>query len=149
MADKDAKPGEDKGAYKAPEGSSAEFQLKLDDQALKNRAETQWIVLRKEDKPKAEMFCTVYAASTEKDRPVTFVFNGGPGGVEGVLYTGFLFFHLGFGGRTHIGRGVGSMTSGMGPASMASRSCSSAESTSLGGACGSHPGPNPSAENSV
>ncbi len=67
------------GPYTPPKGSEADFQIQLEDRLLDYHAEAKWIVLRKEEKPKAEVFCTVYTVPAEKDRPVTFVFNGGPG----------------------------------------------------------------------
>jgi carboxypeptidase C (cathepsin A) len=80
----------EKAAYKAPKGSGADFSLELADHSLEFRAEAQWIVLRKDDKPKAEMFCTTYTVSGEQNRPVTFVFNGGPGASSVYLHMGAL-----------------------------------------------------------
>ncbi|MEX0330445.1 MAG: S10 family peptidase [Puniceicoccaceae bacterium] len=74
--------------YKAPEGSKADFTIELDGQGLNYQAETQWIVLRKDDKPKAEMFSTAYTVPGEGHRPVTFVFNGGPGASSVYLHMG-------------------------------------------------------------
>jgi carboxypeptidase C (cathepsin A) len=90
MADKDTsnKAPEKEPKYKAPEGSKADFQITLDDQVIDYQAEAQWIVLRKDDKPKAEMFCTAYTVPSKKDRPVTFVFNGGPGASSVYLHMG-------------------------------------------------------------
>jgi carboxypeptidase C (cathepsin A) len=49
----------------------------------------KWIVLRKEDKPIAELFSTSYVASSaDSARPVTFVFNGGPGAASAYLHVG-------------------------------------------------------------
>jgi len=81
-----AKATEDK--YKAPEGKGADLRLELEGGGLDYRAEAQWIVLRKDDKPKAEMFCTAYTVSSDSDRPVTFVFNGGPGASSVYLHMG-------------------------------------------------------------
>ena len=40
----------------------------------------KWLVLRKKEKPAAEIFSVSYVADRDdEDRPVTFVFNGGPG----------------------------------------------------------------------
>ncbi len=44
-------------------------------------ASAKWLVLRKKEKPAAEIFSVSYVAEGgDEDRPVTFVFNGGPGG---------------------------------------------------------------------
>jgi carboxypeptidase C (cathepsin A) len=48
----------------------------------------KWIVLRKKDKPAAEMFFVSYVARSEAERPVTFVFNGGPGASSAFLHMG-------------------------------------------------------------
>jgi carboxypeptidase C (cathepsin A) len=45
-------------------------------------------VLRKKEKPAAEMFSVSYVADREADRPVTFVFNGGPGASSAYLHMG-------------------------------------------------------------
>ncbi|WP_116951896.1 S10 family peptidase [Jiangella endophytica] len=48
-----------------------------------------WTVLRKHDKPTAELFSTSYVApSGDLTRPVTFVFNGGPGAASAYLHIG-------------------------------------------------------------
>ncbi len=50
-----------------------------------------WTVLRKEDKPLAEVFSTSYVATTtDAARPVTFVFNGGPGASSAYLHVGLV-----------------------------------------------------------
>jgi len=51
-------------------------------------ASADWIVLRKKDKPAAEMFSVSYVAHGDGDRPVTFVFNGGPGASSAYLHMG-------------------------------------------------------------
>jgi carboxypeptidase C (cathepsin A) len=47
-----------------------------------------WIVLRKKEKPSAEIFSVSYVARSDADRPVTFVFNGGPGASSAFLHMG-------------------------------------------------------------
>ena len=83
-----AKTDDGKAEYKGPKGSGADFSIQLSHHAMDYHAEAQWIVLRKDDKPKAEMFCTAYTVSGEADRPVTFVFNGGPGASSVYLHMG-------------------------------------------------------------
>jgi carboxypeptidase C (cathepsin A) len=52
-------------------------------------ASAGWIVLRKKDKPAAEMFSVSYVADqADERRPVTFVFNGGPGASSAYLHVG-------------------------------------------------------------
>ncbi len=49
----------------------------------------KWTVLRKKEKPAAEIFSVSYvAANGDGDRPVTFVFNGGPGAASAYLHMG-------------------------------------------------------------
>jgi carboxypeptidase C (cathepsin A) len=52
-------------------------------------ATAKWLVLRKKEKPSAEIFAVSYVAeSGDLDRPVTFVFNGGPGASSAYLHVG-------------------------------------------------------------
>jgi carboxypeptidase C (cathepsin A) len=51
-------------------------------------ASAQWLVLRKKEKPAAEIFSVSYTADRDGDRPVTFVFNGGPGASSAYLHMG-------------------------------------------------------------
>jgi carboxypeptidase C (cathepsin A) len=51
-------------------------------------ASAGWTVLRKKEKPAAEIFSVSYVASGAGDRPVTFVFNGGPGASSAYLHMG-------------------------------------------------------------
>ena len=52
-------------------------------------ATAKWLVLRKKEKPAAEIFSVSYVAdSADLDRPVTFVFNGGPGASSAYLHMG-------------------------------------------------------------
>ena len=52
-------------------------------------ASAKWLVLRKKEKPAAEIFSVSYVAHRDNaDRPVTFVFNGGPGASSAYLHLG-------------------------------------------------------------
>ena len=52
-------------------------------------ASAQWLVLRKKEKPAAEIFSVSYVATGDAaDRPVMFVFNGGPGASSAYLHLG-------------------------------------------------------------
>jgi carboxypeptidase C (cathepsin A) len=49
----------------------------------------KWLVLRKKEKPAAEIFSVSYVAEGGgEERPVTFVFNGGPGASSAYLHMG-------------------------------------------------------------
>ena len=80
----EAKDDSNKGALKLLQlktGSKADYE-----------AEANWMVLQKDEKPKAEMFFIRYSVVDESsnDRPVTFVFNGGPGASSVYLHLGAL-----------------------------------------------------------
>jgi carboxypeptidase C (cathepsin A) len=52
-------------------------------------ASAKWLVLRKKEKPAAEIFSVSYVAGAgDADRPVVFVFNGGPGASSAFLHLG-------------------------------------------------------------
>src|SRR5262245_33902072 len=52
---------------------------------------SEWSVLRKKERPAAEMFHTYYRLAAAKGRrPVSFVFNGGPGASSAYLHVGGL-----------------------------------------------------------
>ena len=52
-------------------------------------ASANWLVLRKKEKPSAEIFSVSYvAAAGDASRPVMFVFNGGPGASSAYLHLG-------------------------------------------------------------
>ena len=52
-------------------------------------ASANWLVLRKKEKPSAEIFSVSYvAAGGDASRPVMFVFNGGPGASSAYLHLG-------------------------------------------------------------
>ena len=53
------------------------------------KASARWLVLRKKEKPAAEIFAVSYVADPpDEKRPVTFVFNGGPGASSAYLHLG-------------------------------------------------------------
>jgi carboxypeptidase C (cathepsin A) len=57
--------------------------------SLEYTASAKWLVLRKNEKPSAEIFSVSYVARADgADRPVTFVFNGGPGASSAYLHLG-------------------------------------------------------------
>ena len=58
-------------------------------QAIQYTATAKWTVLRKKEKPAAEIFSVSYIAEgDDRSRPLTFVFNGGPGAASAYLHMG-------------------------------------------------------------
>ncbi|AHC14173.1 S10 family peptidase [Salinispira pacifica] len=76
------------GDYTPPGGSSMDHRISLGGETMDYSASADWMVLRKKDKPAAEMFHISYVKKDGGDRPITFVFNGGPGASS-------VFLHLG------------------------------------------------------
>lgn len=56
--------------------------------ALKYEAVADWITLRKKDKALAKVFHVAYLRQGGGQRPLTFVFNGGPGAASAYLHMG-------------------------------------------------------------
>lgn len=93
-------PGASPAAPAATAGAKKEYQTpkgarRFDEwtspsgKTLKFEVSSEWIVLRKNDVPSAEIFHTYYRATDSKSvRPVTFVFNGGPGAASAFLHIG-------------------------------------------------------------
>jgi carboxypeptidase C (cathepsin A) len=84
---------EDKPAAKAdhepPQGAETTATWTAGGVTIDYAASAKWLVLRKKDKPAAEIFSVSYVASSgDADRPVTFVFNGGPGASSAYLHVG-------------------------------------------------------------
>lgn len=78
-------------AHTPPAGASATATWPSANGDLGYEASAGWIVLRESDDPVAEMFSVSYvAADGGADRPVTFVFNGGPGASSAYLHLGAL-----------------------------------------------------------
>lgn len=66
--------------------------LSLPDQQISYIALAEWQTLFDQEKPVAEMFHVAYLAETDEAslRPLTFVFNGGPGAASAYLHMGAL-----------------------------------------------------------
>lgn len=90
---------EDPSSWKKPAGSAILLELKKGAAAMHYQARADWIVLHKDEKPKAELFFIAYTAVTDDTdengesgdgvvRPLTFVFNGGPGASSVYLHLG-------------------------------------------------------------
>jgi carboxypeptidase C (cathepsin A) len=91
MTDEDAK--DDGTAHKPdhepPAGAERSASWRAAGTSLDYTATANWTVLRKDEKPTAEIFSVSYIADADDDgRPVTFVFNGGPGASSAYLQMG-------------------------------------------------------------
>ena len=83
MADDDAK--QTKPDHEPPRGAATRGTWR----DIEYTATAKWLVLRKKEKPSAEIFSVSYVADGDDlDRPVTFVFNGGPGASSAYLHMG-------------------------------------------------------------
>src|SRR4249919_140543 len=84
----DQKP-EQKREHEPPAGAETTATWGRGRKAIPYTATAKWIVLRKKEKPSAEIFSVSYVAGgADRDRPVTFVFNGGPGASSAYLHMG-------------------------------------------------------------
>src|SRR5215211_257245 len=78
-------PAETKLDHEPPRGAAATATWN----DLEYTATAKWLVLRKKEKPSAEIFSVSYVADgADEERPVTFVFNGGPGASSAYLHVG-------------------------------------------------------------
>jgi carboxypeptidase C (cathepsin A) len=85
----DDEPTQAKPEYEAPQGAETTARWTGGDTPLEYTATAKWLVLRKKEKPSAEMFSVSYVASDgDATRPVAFVFNGGPGASSAYLHMG-------------------------------------------------------------
>jgi carboxypeptidase C (cathepsin A) len=90
MADEgtnDEKPAA-KADYEPPSGAETTAAWTAAGVSIDYIASAKWIVLRRKEKPAAEIFSVSYLADRDADRPVTFVFNGGPGASSAYLHMG-------------------------------------------------------------
>src|SRR5882757_7760352 len=75
--------------HEPPQGAETTARWTAGGVTIDYTATAKWLVLRKNDKPAAEIFSVSYVAgSGDNDRPVTFVFNGGPGASSAYLHVG-------------------------------------------------------------
>jgi carboxypeptidase C (cathepsin A) len=81
------KPG--KPDHEPPPGTETEGRWPGKPGPVNYTAHANWLVLRRKEKPAAEMFSVSYLATGAKpERPVTFLFNGGPGASSAYLHLG-------------------------------------------------------------
>jgi carboxypeptidase C (cathepsin A) len=94
-----AAPGDGAPAHRPPAGAEIQAVWPGPAGPLDYRARAGWTVLHKDEKPAAEIFSVSYlqeprdggeAAEQRRRRPVTFVFNGGPGASSAYLQMGAL-----------------------------------------------------------
>lgn len=89
MSDEKSDQSERKPDYEPPKGAEASATWGTGRKAIAYTATAKWIVLRKKEKPAAEGFSVSYVADGgDERRPVTFVFNGGPGASSAYLHMG-------------------------------------------------------------
>ena len=84
---KDEKPAA-KSGHEPPAGAEATGSWTGARGSLDYTVSAGWTVLRKKEKPAAEIFSVSYVATGDGERPVTFVFNGGPGASSAFLHMG-------------------------------------------------------------
>ena len=79
-----------KSAYKLPTGKSRTAVLKGQKSKLTYKVITEWLPIRRKEKIIADIFYTYYFVEGKKNRPITYVFNGGPGASSVYLHVGAL-----------------------------------------------------------
>ncbi|MGH3008151.1 MAG: S10 family peptidase [Gaiellaceae bacterium] len=88
MAD-DEQTQQKKPDYEPPAGAEKSARWTGGSKPLGYTATAKWVVLRKKEKPSAEIFSVSYVAEGDDGkRPVAFVFNGGPGASSAYLHMG-------------------------------------------------------------
>jgi carboxypeptidase C (cathepsin A) len=78
--------------YEPPKGVEVRGQIAVAGRVVPYQAQAGWLVLRKREKPVAEIFHVAYSRVElpSDTRPITFVFNGGPGAASAYLHVGAL-----------------------------------------------------------
>ena len=85
----DAEKPDTKPEYEPPAGAESPGTWTGGEAPIDYTATAKWYVLRKKEKPAAEIFSISYVADGGGDeRPVLFVFNGGPGASSAFLHMG-------------------------------------------------------------
>lgn len=82
---------ESEKSHKLPENTEKTETVTTDSGQIQYTARAGWILLRdKEEQPAAEMFHVAYIKDSkeESNRPITFIFNGGPGAASAYLHLG-------------------------------------------------------------
>lgn len=82
--------------YNSPQGSVTTHQINIKGQDISYKAHAKWLMLQKKERPLAEMFHVAYIKESKDNnspdtrRPITFIFNGGPGAASAYLHMGGL-----------------------------------------------------------
>jgi carboxypeptidase C (cathepsin A) len=75
--------------HEPPAGADTSARWTGGAEPLDYAATAKWLVLRKKEKPSAEIFSVSYVAErADQQRPVAFIFNGGPGASSAYLHMG-------------------------------------------------------------
>ena len=77
-----------KESYQPPKGSKKVWPHKIKGKSVDISIQADWLIIRKKEKPIADIFYTYYSYKNQKPRPLTFVFNGGPGASSAYLHVG-------------------------------------------------------------
>lgn len=112
---------------KGPDSSATEGSITVAGKVLNYKATAATLPILKQDgKPSAQVFYTSYilAGQTEKDRPVTFCFNGGPGSSS-------VWLHLGAFGPKRVNLPADGLTPPMPPGGLVPNEFSILDSTDL------------------
>jgi carboxypeptidase C (cathepsin A) len=90
MADEGRQDDKDgsKHDYEPPAGAETTSSWAASGMSIEYTATANWTVLRKKEKPAAEIFSVSYLVHHDEERPVTFIFNGGPGASSAYLQMG-------------------------------------------------------------
>ncbi|HTU97229.1 MAG TPA: hypothetical protein VMF14_15385, partial [Solirubrobacteraceae bacterium] len=86
--DTTAEPAQSQPDHQPPAGAETTGTWSGDGGSVAYTARAGWTILRKKEKPAAEIFSVSYVADGDGQRPVTFVFNGGPGASSAFLHMG-------------------------------------------------------------
>jgi carboxypeptidase C (cathepsin A) len=85
----DEEQGPPKPDHEPPPGAETTARWTGGAKPIDYTATAKWLVLRKKEKPSAEIFSASYVAKgDDRARPVAFVFNGGPGASSAYLHMG-------------------------------------------------------------
>ena len=86
--EKETKTETKKESYQPPKGSKKVWPHKIKGKSVDISVQTDWLIIRKKEKPIADIFYTYYSFKNQKPRALTFVFNGGPGASSAYLHVG-------------------------------------------------------------
>jgi carboxypeptidase C (cathepsin A) len=85
----DEEQAQPKRDHEPPAGAETTARWTGGSKPLDYTATAKWLVLRKKEKPSAEIFSVSYVVQgDDRNRPVAFVFNGGPGASSAYLHMG-------------------------------------------------------------